>query len=169
MAALFLWADLKTDFIAKVYSWAYLVCNIMFSNMNSIFFLLVFLLWYSAWLLISYFLFIFFFILQPSFLFSQIIDFNEFEDIFRLGPAGPLASAGDGTPKTLKKNKKPETISLLEPNRLRNVGKVVVFFFSQFQKVYLFHRLRYFKTALSIILVRILALLYFGVTKETWY
>lgn len=56
-------------------------------------------------------------------LFEQIIDFGEFEDIFRLGPAGPLAAAGDGTPKMPKKNKKPETVSLLEPNRLRNVGE----------------------------------------------
>lgn len=55
---------------------------------------------------------------------SQVIDFNEFEDIFRLGTAGPLSLAGDGTPKTLKRNKKAETISLLEPNRLRNVGMV---------------------------------------------
>ncbi|BFZ01227.1 hypothetical protein BsWGS_04266 [Bradybaena similaris] len=51
-----------------------------------------------------------------------VIDFNEFEDIFRLGTAGPLSLAGDGTPKTLKRNKKAETISLLEPNRLRNVA-----------------------------------------------
>ncbi|XP_005091796.1 formin-like protein isoform X2 [Aplysia californica] len=51
-----------------------------------------------------------------------VIDFNEFEDMFRLGPAGPLAASGDGTPKMLKKNKKPETISLLDANRLRNVA-----------------------------------------------
>ena len=50
-----------------------------------------------------------------------IINFNDFEDTFRLGPAGPLSVGNSGTP-TLKK-KKPEAISLLEPNRLRNVGK----------------------------------------------
>ncbi|KAI8777890.1 formin-like protein isoform X3 [Biomphalaria glabrata] len=52
----------------------------------------------------------------------NVIDFNEFEDIFRLGPSGALVGGADGTPKMLKKNKKPETISLLEANRLRNVA-----------------------------------------------
>ncbi|CAG5120372.1 unnamed protein product, partial [Candidula unifasciata] len=51
-----------------------------------------------------------------------VIDFSEFEDIFRLGPAGALMAGGDGTPKMLKKNKKQESVSLLEPNRLRNVA-----------------------------------------------
>ena len=51
-----------------------------------------------------------------------MIDFNEFEDVFRLGPAGPLHASENGTPKALKKHKK-EAVSLLEPNRLRNVGE----------------------------------------------
>lgn len=54
-----------------------------------------------------------------------MIDFNEFEEVFRLGPAGPLAASENGTPKALKKNKKPETVTLLEPNRLRNVGELL--------------------------------------------
>ena len=61
--------------------------------------------------------------LNPAFLPSfQVIDFNEFENVFRLGPAGPLHASENGTPKALKKHKK-EAISLLEPNRLRNVGE----------------------------------------------
>ena len=52
----------------------------------------------------------------------QVIDFNEFEDVFRLGPAGPLHATGRGSPKSTKKHKK-EAVSLLEANRLRNVGE----------------------------------------------
>ena len=51
-----------------------------------------------------------------------MIDFNEFEEVFRLGPAGPLHASENGTPKAFKKHKK-EAVSLLEPNRLRNVGE----------------------------------------------
>ncbi|XP_052827265.1 formin-like protein 2 [Octopus bimaculoides] len=52
-----------------------------------------------------------------------VIDFHEFEELFRLGPAGPISRDPTvGTPKLLKKLKKPENISLLEPNRLRNVA-----------------------------------------------
>lgn len=52
-----------------------------------------------------------------------VIDFQEFEELFRLGPAGPFSrDPSEGTPKLLKKLKKPENISLLEPNRLRNVA-----------------------------------------------
>ena len=49
-----------------------------------------------------------------------MIDFVEFEETFKLGMLG--LKGGDTTPKTLKR-KKPETITLLEPNRVRNVGK----------------------------------------------
>nr|KAG5688093.1 hypothetical protein BaRGS_031286 [Batillaria attramentaria] len=51
----------------------------------------------------------------------NVIDFNEFEEVFRLGPAGPLHASESGTPKALKK-KKPEAVTLLEPNRLRNIA-----------------------------------------------
>ncbi|KAK6165836.1 hypothetical protein SNE40_022673 [Patella caerulea] len=52
----------------------------------------------------------------------SVIDFLEFEEIFRLGPAGPMRTSENGTPKLLKKNRVPQTISLLEPNRLRNIA-----------------------------------------------
>ncbi|XP_052246158.1 formin-like protein isoform X2 [Dreissena polymorpha] len=50
----------------------------------------------------------------------RVIDFNEFEETFKLGVLGALKDS-DTTPKTLKR-KKPETITLLEPNRVRNVA-----------------------------------------------
>ncbi|WAQ94526.1 FMNL3-like protein [Mya arenaria] len=50
----------------------------------------------------------------------RVIDFNEFEETFKLGVIGGL-KGGDTTPKTLKR-KKPESITLLEPNRMRNVA-----------------------------------------------
>ena len=49
---------------------------------------------------------------------SSVINFNEFEEIFRLG-GGP-GRVDDGTPKMQKKSRKIEQISLLEANRLRN-------------------------------------------------
>lgn len=49
-----------------------------------------------------------------------MIDFVDFEETFKLGCFG--LKGGDTTPKTMKK-KKAESISLLEPNRIRNVGK----------------------------------------------
>lgn len=49
----------------------------------------------------------------------RVIDFNEFEETFKLGVLGGL-KGGDTTPKTLKKKK--ESITLLEPNRVRNVA-----------------------------------------------
>ena len=57
----------------------------------------------------------------------QVIDFVDFEETFKLGVLG--LKGGDTTPKTMKR-KKPESISLLEPNRVRNVGKLAVIFFS---------------------------------------
>ncbi|XP_076094984.1 formin-like protein 3 isoform X3 [Mytilus galloprovincialis] len=47
-----------------------------------------------------------------------VINFNEFEEIFRLGGGPGLVD--DGTPKMLKKSRKPESISLIDGNRLRN-------------------------------------------------
>ncbi|XP_053373201.1 formin-like protein isoform X2 [Mercenaria mercenaria] len=49
----------------------------------------------------------------------RVIDFNGFEETFKLGVLGGL-KGGDSTPKTLKKKK--ESITLLEPNRVRNVA-----------------------------------------------
>ena len=59
-------------------------------------------------------------------LFFQVIDFYDFEETFKLGVLG--LKGGDTTPKTMKR-KKPESISLLEPNRVRNVGKLVKYLF----------------------------------------
>ena len=53
----------------------------------------------------------------------QLIDFYRFEEVFKLGTS-LQADDRDGTPKTMRKmSKRPETISLLEANRLRNVGQ----------------------------------------------
>ena len=46
----------------------------------------------------------------------------DFEETFKLGRFGLMG--GDTTPKTMRK-KKPESITLLEPNRVRNVGKLI--------------------------------------------
>lgn len=51
----------------------------------------------------------------------QVIDFVGFEEVFKLGHA-LRGAGGDSTPTLLKKSRKPESISLLEPNRLRNVA-----------------------------------------------
>ncbi len=53
---------------------------------------------------------------------SQVIDFYRFEETFRLGHPSISEDDIDGTPKSSRKSKRPETVSLLEPNRLRNVG-----------------------------------------------
>lgn len=59
-----------------------------------------------------------------------MIDFIEFEEIFKLGYLGGFRD-DDGTPKMQRKSRKPESISLLEPNRLRNCGMfTTVLFFS---------------------------------------
>ena len=50
----------------------------------------------------------------------NVINFNEFEEVFKLG-AG-LMGAEDMKGETMKK-KKAESVSLMEPNRLRNVGE----------------------------------------------
>lgn len=57
--------------------------------------------------------------------FIKVMDLSKFEEIFRLG----RATMGDddvdgGTPRSERRfSRRPETISLLDPNRLRNVGK----------------------------------------------
>ena len=51
----------------------------------------------------------------------QTMDWKAFEDMFKLG--GGLIDEADGTPKGEKKSRKSELVSLLEPNRLRNVGR----------------------------------------------
>jgi|SRR6218665_1638211 len=59
--------------------------------------------------------------------FIKVMDLNRFEEIFRLG----RVAVGDddvdgGTPRMERRfSRRPETVSLLEPNRLRNVGKYV--------------------------------------------
>ena len=54
----------------------------------------------------------------------QVIDFYRFEETFRLGHPSISEDDIDGTPRASRRSKRPETISLLEPNRLRNVGKI---------------------------------------------
>ena len=51
-----------------------------------------------------------------------MIDFDEFEALFKLGNLSLNDDLSEGTPRTQRK-KKPEAVSLLDPNRLRNVGK----------------------------------------------
>ena len=59
----------------------------------------------------------------------KFIDFNEFEERFKIGVGGGLTSGGnsevDGTLQSYpsKRFKKPECVSLLEHTRLRNIGK----------------------------------------------
>ena len=57
----------------------------------------------------------------------QLIDFYKFEELFRLGNLNlNHDDEVDGTPQNQRKmSRKIETISLLEPNRLRNVGEYV--------------------------------------------
>lgn len=57
----------------------------------------------------------------------KIIDFSEFEEVFKLPGSGTVMTNGthevDGlTTQPSKRFKKPETISLLEHTRLRNIG-----------------------------------------------
>lgn len=55
-----------------------------------------------------------------------IIDFSEFEEQFKLGSCIPLSNSGDENDGLVsqgsKRFKKPELHSLLEHNRLRNIG-----------------------------------------------
>ena len=54
----------------------------------------------------------------------QVIDFPRFEDEFKLGGGEVIEDMTDGTPTSVRRaSKRPETVSLLDPNRLRNVGK----------------------------------------------
>lgn len=55
------------------------------------------------------------------------MDLNRFEEIFRLGRVAVGDDEADGTPRMERRfSRRPETVSLLEPNRLRNVGKYVI-------------------------------------------
>lgn len=56
------------------------------------------------------------------------MDLNRFEEIFRLGRVAVGDDEVDGgTPRMERRfSRRPETVSLLEPNRLRNVGKYVI-------------------------------------------
>ena len=56
-----------------------------------------------------------------------MIDFYRFEETFRLGHPSISEDDIDGTPRASRRSKRPETISLLEPNRLRNVGKISLY------------------------------------------
>ena len=54
-----------------------------------------------------------------------MIDFPRFEEEFKLG-GGEVATddMADGTPTFSRRaSKRPETVSLLDPNRIRNVGE----------------------------------------------
>lgn len=57
----------------------------------------------------------------------SIIDFNEFEEQFKIGTGLPISKSGDEveglTTQGSKRFKRPELQSLLEHNRLRNIGK----------------------------------------------
>lgn len=57
----------------------------------------------------------------------SIIDFNEFEEQFKIGTSLPMTTSGDDqveglVPQGSKRFKRPELQSLLEHNRLRNIG-----------------------------------------------
>lgn len=56
------------------------------------------------------------------------IDFNDFEERFKIGIAGPLTNGSNTVTDGLstfpsKRFKKPENVSLLEHTRLRNIGE----------------------------------------------
>lgn len=58
------------------------------------------------------------------------IDFNEFEERFKIGIGGTLANGAKSEVDGLqsypsKRFKKPDHISLLEHTRLRNIGKII--------------------------------------------
>lgn len=53
----------------------------------------------------------------------KVIDFHKFEEVFKLGNLALVYDETDGTPKSERRfSRKPEALSLLEPNRLRNVA-----------------------------------------------
>lgn len=59
------------------------------------------------------------------------IDFNDFEERFKIGPAGTVMN-GDSDVDGLstfpsKRFKKPENVTLLEHTRLRNIGELIMF------------------------------------------
>ena len=57
----------------------------------------------------------------------KVINFKDFEELFKLGQSGGVSPANseiDGTnTNASKRYKKPELTSLLDHNRLRNIGK----------------------------------------------
>ena len=59
---------------------------------------------------------------SPSLL--QVIDFYRFEETFKLGSVLMEEDDTDGTPRMSRRySKRPETVSLLDSNRMRNVGE----------------------------------------------
>lgn len=63
----------------------------------------------------------------------KIIDFVEFEEHFKLAGSGAVMTNGTHEPDGLqsqpsKRFKKPETVSLLEHTRLRNIGELKCLF-----------------------------------------
>lgn len=63
----------------------------------------------------------------------KIIDFVEFEEHFKLAGSGAVMTNGTHEPDGLqsqpsKRFKKPETVSLLEHTRLRNIGQLKLWF-----------------------------------------
>ena len=58
----------------------------------------------------------------------NIIDFNEFEEQFKMGSNIPVSNANEEIDGLVslgsKRFKKPELQTLLEHNRLRNIGKM---------------------------------------------
>lgn len=55
------------------------------------------------------------------------MDFNEFEDLFKLSNI-TLMDVDIDSVSTIKLKKKPEKMSLLDPNRMRNVGRLSQYF-----------------------------------------
>jgi hypothetical protein len=53
----------------------------------------------------------------------KLINFNDFEDSFRIGGSIVGTDEVDNTPRTLRRSRKPSCVSLLESQRTRNVGK----------------------------------------------
>ena len=67
-----------------------------------------------------------------------IIDFTDFEEQFKIGHGGHITSNGDMSEVDSlhafgsKRFKKPELTSLLEHTRLRNIGKQLIYWWSNY-------------------------------------
>lgn len=63
----------------------------------------------------------------------SLIDFNEFEEQFKMGTNMPMPNSSDEIEGLVsqgsKRIKRPELLTLLEHNRLRNIGKYFSDFF----------------------------------------